>query len=82
MIQLHLWLVLDHTPGEYRRGPEFVACSRGMMPNDIVNVPDTYAQNIYIGEYDGGPIYPWTETDAGIEQIQQPSYEQIQEDSE
>ena len=64
------------------RPPELVACGADVRPNEIVNVPLAYAENRYIGEYDGGGIYPWTETDAGIEQIQQPDYEEIYDEME
>jgi len=77
----HLWIVFDHSPDD-PRPPELVACGADVRPNEIVNVPLAYAENRYIGEYDGGGIYPWTETDAGIEQIQQPDYEEIYDEME
>ena len=81
MTTLNLWIVFDHSPDD-PRPPELVACGADVRPNEIVKVPLAYAENRYIGEYDGGGIYPWTETDAGIEQIQQPDYEEIYDEME
>ena len=79
----HLWIVFDHSPDD-PRPPELVACGADVRPNEIVNVPLAYAENRYIGEYDddGSGVFPWTETDAGIEQIQQPDYEEIYDEME
>ena len=67
MTKQYLWLVIDHTPDkDIRRGPELVVCTALIRPNDIVNVPDAYAENIYIDEADGSAIYPWTMTDRNI----------------
>ena len=84
MTKQYLWLVIDHTPDkDIRRGPELVACTALIRPNDIVNVPDAYAENRYIGEYDGGAIYPWMLTDLQIhDAFEQPSYEEIFEERE
>ena len=83
MTTLNLWIVFDHSPDD-PRPPELVACGADVRPNEIVNVPLAYAENRYIGEYDddGSGVFPWTETDAGIEQIQQPDYEEIYDEME
>jgi len=81
MTTLNLWIVFDHSPDD-PRPPELVACGPDVRPNEIVKVPIAYAENRYIGEYDGGGIYPWTETDAGIEQIaEMPTPEQDEHDT-
>ena len=70
--QKHLWLVIDHTPDLTRRRPrELVICGPELRPNDVMNVPLMYAENVYIGEQDDNPVYAWTETDAGIWQEQE-----------
>ena len=77
----HLWLVIDHTPGEYRRPPELVVCDRNTRPNEIVSVPLMYAENRYIGEADGSAIYPWTMTDRNIhDAFEMPTPEQDEVD--
>ena len=79
----HLWIVFDHSPDD-PRPPELVACGADVRPNEIVNVPLAYAENRYIGEYDddGSGVFPWTETDAGIEQIaEMPTPEQDEVDA-
>ena len=81
MTTLNLWIVFDHSPDD-PRPPELVACGADVRPNEIVKVPLAYAENRYFGEYDGGGIYPWTETDAGIEQIaEMPTPEQDEHDT-
>ena len=45
----HLWLVIDHDPdADTRRERELVICGEGTRPNDIVNVSDKWAENVYV----------------------------------
>ena len=75
----HLWLVIDHNPDPDQRRPrELVICGEGTRPNDLVSVSDAWAENVYIGEHPKfEPVYPWTDTDTGLEQIQQPGYDEV-----
>ena len=76
----YLWLVIDHSP-EHARGRELVVCDINTRPNEVVDVPLAYAENIYIDEADGSAIYPWTMTDRNIhDAFEMPTPEQDEVD--